>query len=112
MSAKMMFVVLTNPREGREDAFNEWYTEHHLSDLLRLPGIVAARRYALTGAQPMPAPHPYKYCAIYEVETDDPQALVDAVAARAANDLMPSSDYLAPGSLALLFDAITDRVTE
>ena len=28
--AKHVFVVLTNPLEGKEDAYNDWYTNVHL----------------------------------------------------------------------------------
>jgi hypothetical protein len=40
--AKHVFVVLTNPVEGKEDTYNDWYTNVHLGDVLKVPGIVAA----------------------------------------------------------------------
>ena len=32
--AKLWLVVLTNPVEGREDEYNEWYSGRHLEDVL------------------------------------------------------------------------------
>jgi hypothetical protein len=44
---KHLFVVFTNAVEGQEDIYNEWYTDVHLKDVLKVPGIVAAQRFKL-----------------------------------------------------------------
>ena len=38
-------VVLTNPVAGREDEYNDWYSNRHLGDVIAIPGIVAAQRF-------------------------------------------------------------------
>ena len=43
--AKYTFVVLTNAVEGKDDAFDEWYTNTHLGDVLAVPGFVSAQRF-------------------------------------------------------------------
>jgi hypothetical protein len=43
---KHVFVVFTNAVEGQEDIYNEWYTDVHLKDVPKVPGIVAAQRCA------------------------------------------------------------------
>ena len=72
---KQIFLVQTNPVEGREDEFNDWYSNQHLSDVLNVPGFVAAQRFRLSDTQrPGTGAYPYKYIAIYEMEGD-----VDAI---------------------------------
>ena len=39
---KHVFVVLTNAASGKEDAYNDWYTNRHIPDVLAIPGLVAA----------------------------------------------------------------------
>ena len=43
---KHVFVVFTNPVAGKEAIYNEWYTDVHLKDVPKVPGIVAAQRCA------------------------------------------------------------------
>jgi hypothetical protein len=40
--AKYTFVVLTNAVEGKDDAFDDWYTNTHLGDVLAVPGSVGS----------------------------------------------------------------------
>lgn len=43
--ATHIFDVHSNPVPGREDEYNDWYTNQHLSDVLASPGFVAAQRF-------------------------------------------------------------------
>jgi len=67
---KHLFVGFTNPVEGEEDAFNAWYSDVHLKDVLKVPGIVAAQRFKLSDVQRDKPPFPWRYLALYEIETD------------------------------------------
>jgi hypothetical protein len=72
--AKALMVVGSNPTDpASEAAFNEWYTEQHLDDVLAVAGFNTARRYALSLARPMVGTEasPFGYLAIYEIESDD-----------------------------------------
>lgn len=51
----------------REKAFNEWYDNVHLQDVLQVPGIVRASRFEFINP---PEGQP-KFMAMYEIETDD-----------------------------------------
>lgn len=102
------FLVLANPVEGREDAFNDWYTNVHLPDVMRIPGVVAAQRYRLTEDQRPGGVHPYRYLAIYECETDDVRSVIDAFTARSGTDLMRSSDAMDGNRLASFFELIVE----
>jgi hypothetical protein len=100
------FVVHTNPVEGREDEYNHWYSNLHIPLLLQCPGVVSARRLTLAGAQLRDTVQAFSYLAIYEIETDDPQAFVDAVLSRAGTELLPTSSALAPGACAVLWEEL------
>ena len=72
---KMLFVVESNCADpAREEEFNKWYNETHLPDVLEVPGVLRAVRYQRIDTSGGQA----KYLALYEIETDDFQALVKA----------------------------------
>lgn len=62
---------------AREDAFNTWYNETHLPDVLETPEIVQAIRYEALN----PAEGQGKYLAVYVIDADDLQAVVQATMA-------------------------------
>ena len=109
--SKHLLIVLTNPSEGREDEFNDWYNNIHLKDVLNIPGIVAAQRFGLSPAQRMTPPLPWSYFAIYEIETDDLQATISELSNRSNTALMPISEAMDATRQAFVVHAITDRVT-
>jgi len=47
MAYKFIQVVFSNPVADREDEFNEWYDNVHIPELLTVPGMLSATRYAL-----------------------------------------------------------------
>lgn len=98
------FVALTNAVEGREQEFNDWYDTQHLHDVLNVPGFVAAQRFELVG-QPVRAERTYRYCATYEVVTDDPDGALRELLARAGTPRMPMSDAMAEEIYAVLYEA-------
>jgi len=70
-------VVLSKPVEGREQAYNDWYQDIHLGEMVALPGIRSARRYRR--ALNLVAGDSYPYMAIYEIEADDLDAVVAGI---------------------------------
>jgi hypothetical protein len=64
-----VLVVLTNPRNGREDDFNDWYTNIHLRDALRFRGSIAAQRFKWSKdqAQDHSGAYGWAYLALYDV---------------------------------------------
>ena len=103
-----IFVVLTNPVEGGDAEFNDWYTNVHLRDVLSVPGFVAAQRFRLADEQ-MFEPGPYRYLALYEIETDDVAATLTAL--RRAAGSMEISAAMDRESAAWVFSALTERRT-
>ena len=100
------FMVLTNAVEGRDDDFNEWYSGRHIPDVLAIPGIVSASRYELAGTQRISPPWPYRYLAIYDIETDDLDWVAAEIGRRAGTDAMVISDAMAAEKLPLIFKPI------
>jgi hypothetical protein len=92
-------IVLTNPKDGRENEFNEWYDRRHIPDVLDVPGFVAARRLRLSAAPGMGGAPAWAYMAVYDIESDDPRAAVKLLLARIGTDAMPMSAALDEASL-------------
>src|SRR3546814_5593700 len=84
-------VVLTRPVEGREDEFNEWYSNKHLDDVLDIPGFTAAQRFKLKGDPT--DPKAWNYFAIYEVSHEDPKSVIDEMLARVGTEKMRSEEH-------------------
>ena len=74
------YVVLSNPVAGREDEYNDWYTNRHLADVVAVPGFISAQRFRLRDPAAEGAPV-QRYLAIYTLDTDDPERAI-AEAAR------------------------------
>lgn len=108
--ARSYYVVQTNAVAGREAEFDEWYSNRHLSDVLAVPGFVAAQRFELSPTQRpgLPAPR-YRYLALYEIEGDPADAL--EALGRAVADGMELSDAMAPDRSAYVFRPTTGRLT-
>lgn len=102
------YVVQTNAVEGREDEFQDWYTNRHLADVLAVPGFVAAQRFQASPTQRAGQP-PYRFLALYEIEGNPADAL--EALGQAVADGMELSDAMAPDPSAYVFSPITDRVT-
>jgi hypothetical protein len=93
--AKHLLLAFTNPVVGREEEFNRWYDERHVPDLLAVPGFVSAQRFSLTDATGQGRPG-WTHLALYELDTDDPNALMAEVRSRLGTEAMPVSDTLDP----------------
>ncbi len=78
---RYLLEVSSRAQPGRDAEYNEWYETTHVVDVLNVPGFNACQRYvrANTGDE-----RP-EYVAVYEVETDDPAKLMEALMAAAPN---------------------------
>ncbi len=65
MAGVVLFTVKATIAAEQEEAFNRWYDEEHVPQLLRYPGLVSARRYrAILGEER------FRYLAVYEVRDE------------------------------------------
>lgn len=105
------FVVLSNPVPGKEEEYNQWYSDQHLPDVVRCPGFLNGQRFSLAGS--LTNDPPYKYLSIFEVETDDPNDTLRELLSRANGPDMPSSDAIDRiGAITGMFVPITDIVSK
>lgn len=108
MKKRGVLLALTNAVEGGDDEFNSWYNDQHLVDVLRIPGIVGAKRYRIsTGTRPNQS-YPWKYAAIYEIESDDFGFIAKELKLRPGTDAMPLSPALQDQRIAWFFEEIFD----
>lgn len=101
-------VVFTNPVDGKEDEYNDWYTNTHLDDVLRIPGIVGAQRFARSAIQRDDGPFPWAYLAIYLYETDDIQGVIAEMKVRGGTELMRMTNALADERFVCFFEPVTE----
>ena len=93
MPKAIMFVQSSPSAPDREDEYNDWYTNTHLGDVLQIPGITAARRYKATEVTPL-EDGAHRYCAVYEVEADDLNKIMEELGTRFADGRMKMSDSM------------------
>jgi hypothetical protein len=86
---RFKMLVFSQPFPGREDEFNEWYTGQHLADICALPGFTSAQRFTLHSVSMGTTLNPY--LAIYDVETDDPDWVIETMFAARDTPAMPIS---------------------
>jgi hypothetical protein len=106
------YVVFTEPLPGRDDAYNDWYNNRHLGDVLAVDGFVAAQRFKLVELDSNSQPAS-RYMAIYEIEADDPKAELDRLVQAFEAGNMPVSDALDIGSAkTILYQPIGERIVK
>ncbi|MEZ5709785.1 MAG: DUF4286 family protein [Blastomonas sp.] len=96
---RLLYIVLTNATPGDDDVFNDWYSNTHIPDVLKVPGFVAAQRFRLID-HPALRPYPYRYLAIYEVLAKGADAAFAELGARAGTERMVLSPTLDTAAVA------------
>jgi hypothetical protein len=102
------FIVLSNPVPGKEQAYNEWYDNQHLQDMVTVPGIVSAQRFAFV-CKINDVPH-WQYCALYTVEGDDPAAVIENLLKTVASGAIYVSDGMDPHMYAAAYQPIGEEI--
>lgn len=90
----------SSPDRDRE--YNTWYDEVHLPELVALDGFVSARRL-----RPVDGTGPY--VALYEIEGDDLQAVLDNMIANAGKLTMSDALLLDPAPIPRLLQTTTEH---
>jgi len=76
---KHLLVVLTEPVEGQETEFNDYYENLHIDEVLATTGWQSGQRFQLTDE--IGAKCPLPFLAIYEAEADEPEQVLETLAA-------------------------------
>ncbi len=114
MAMKVIDLVQTNPKPGREKEFYEWY-ETHCLDILAVPGILSVQRYKFTGNRREEGegyegmPEPFQHIAVYEIE-GDPKAILSGIEAARNAGKIPWSDALDPIFSAFFYEPIGETI--
>lgn len=110
--AHYIWMVLTNATPGQDAEFNHWYNGVHFDDLLKVPGIVSAQRFKVTPRQMVNAGGalamvdatkentPHQYMAIYNIETDNVERVLEDILKRAGTPdmILSESLWMGPGN--------------
>ncbi|GAC01840.1 hypothetical protein GONAM_35_00100 [Gordonia namibiensis NBRC 108229] len=105
--ARGLYIAFTHPRDDSvEDEFNEWYTTHHLPEILATEGVTSAVRYKSTDPE---ATH--RYMAAYTLDGDLPE-IVARIHADAGNRTPTTASRTDPGSEFRLFEFIEEQHAE
>lgn len=84
-------IVQMNPTSGREEEFNNWYSNVHIRDVMRMDGSISAQRFLQHAVQPgFGTPAEHRYLAFYEVS--DTATLSQSHADAAGTDRMVIND--------------------
>jgi hypothetical protein len=98
--ASYRLLVLTNPVAGREEEYNQWYSEQHLGDVLRVPGFTGAQRFRLLESLDASKSFPWRYVALYDIETDDLAGVLRELSSRGGTTALPVSTALEMSTVA------------
>jgi len=110
-----ILLVLSDPVSPEADAaYNDWYDNVHLPEILALAGFTSARRFRVAEAQlasqggpdAVRAKFPHRYVALYEVEAPDVAKAAESLGA--ASPTLRMSDALdTAGLTAVLLEQIS-----
>jgi hypothetical protein len=78
------------PGEGNAEALEEWYETDHIPGIHADDEVLTARRYKIAGGN-LPGMDAWPYVSVYEMETDDMEALNQRLAER-LGPVHPSMD--------------------
>ena len=105
---KFKMLVFTNVAKGGDEAnYNKWYDEQHIPDVCRIDGFSGAQRFKRSGDE-----GPTQYLAIYEMEADDPAAVVADLTSKAGTDAMIMTDDIdLENATIMMYEQVTEPYT-
>jgi 2-polyprenyl-6-methoxyphenol hydroxylase-like FAD-dependent oxidoreductase len=110
---KYKLLVMTQPVEGREGEYNEWYDNVHLHDLVACDGIKSAQRFRLNQVIAPQGGASLPYLAIYEIETDDVNKAIAQIGERSQSGKMSISPALSvETTFGAVYEELGPAVTE
>ena len=108
--ARHQYVILSRAVAGREGEYDSWYDNQHLGDVARIPGVVSAKRFPVAWQKTTELDAPqWRSVAVYEIESEDPQAVVAAISAASGTEAMPFSDAMTKSGMVQLLVSETKK---
>jgi hypothetical protein len=108
--SRFVMVVLTNPVTDQDDAYNEWYDNEHVRDVVSVDGFLSGQRFRLTttGIGNVDPPS-HRYLALYEVEAESAAVANDSLVEAARQGRLRGHEALDLSTIATwLFEPISD----
>ena len=75
MAKKHLVLILTEPTDGNEAAYNDYYDNLHLGEVLATTQLTSAQRFKLVGEAGEGCPLPY--LAVYESDAENAEAVLE-----------------------------------
>lgn len=75
MAKKHLVLILTEPTDGMEEEYNDYYENLHLGEVLATTQLTSAQRFKLTGEAGEGCPLPY--LAVYESDADSAEEIIN-----------------------------------
>lgn len=111
MVQDFVYVVRSGPVAGGDEAYNDWYTNVHLADVLAVPGFVSAQRFRVADPAASDASVP-GYLALYTMRTDDPEGLLATLTGLVESGQIAMSEAFDVETVTtVLYQALTPVVT-
>lgn len=105
---KGLYVAYTHPSTpGAEGEMNNWYSQCHLPEILRLEGVQSASRYRSLDPNAS-----YSYLATYVLEGEDLQEIVDRIHADGPNRTPTQATRKEPPAAFALFEFIEHQESQ
>jgi hypothetical protein len=105
---KSKFIVMSDPVAGKEREYTEWYDRQHLGDVLKIPGFISAQRFSFV-SKINDVPH-WRYCALYTIDSYDPEAVVAELTRRVSSGEVYVSDGIDPHVYAAVYVPLGDEM--
>ena len=122
--AKGLLLVFTKPvSDDREDAFNRWYDNHHVPDVVGIEGFTSGTRYHISEQQNRAGVETstiadLPYLAAYEIDADDPTTAIQNLLAGQRDEQGRRLDFVYEDEtldrdtvFSVFFEQITEPVT-
>lgn len=72
---RYLVLVMSNPVDGREHEYNQWYEDPHLDQVIETAGFASAQRFVLGAAAGVESPH--RYLALYETVGESAEEVLE-----------------------------------
>jgi hypothetical protein len=106
---RFKMLVFSEPFDGCDEDFNAWYTGRHLADICGLPGFTTAQRFKLHSVSMGKSLN--RYLAIYDMESDDPDGVIETMFAARDTAAMPIDPaFNLDATTVMLYEELSDMV--
>lgn len=94
--ARFQYTILSRAWPGREEEFVAWYRDRHIADVCRMPGVVGGKLYRMDFQRIYELENvpQWTLMTIYELEGDDPEAIINSIRDASGSEAMPACEAL------------------